>query len=609
MTEPNQSAVCWRIAGYELDEQLGALSGRGSTERLRPKTLAVLRYMLDHPGRLLSRSELLSNVWSDTVVTEDSLTQCIAEIRRACGDHDRTLIKTVPKRGFIFDAEVTSQIVPRSGGSRRAPSLNRIIVIIGILAVVAVGITLRKPWAPAEGATNLIAVTEIAPAANRSRSGATLLTEALRLRLDEMDALSIRGIGTESSTRSQLDVSRENAIDWLVTGDISTVPGGAADRVQIWLWQVDQGNRFSLGVFSLPASVDTTTTAEFLALRDLIVERALERLPGHIVGPAPSGFPDDLRDFETYASVMAALEQEQCNPQLTADIRPVVENTPTFVRGWMAFAWAAWVESWACGLGDSSLTSAIAAADRVLELRPNYPQAIKVKTSAMAAMGEVQRALDVATQATAESPDIAALWSTQSYLQNYVGDLSASEAAMDRALALDPLVLVAETGETPNIYLYVTKWQRYIDTQPPFDAPFFNFQRAYALFRLGDISSAERIASETRRRFPADLYSRFCTALLAVMSDTPERAINILTGITGERDAEGLVDGEVAYRESVLLLLAGAPDKAVERLWTSADQGFVCPDCVRRDPAWASLLADGALSAWLKRYDVAIIPD
>ena len=78
----------------------------GEAVPLRPKCYKVLEYLVRHAGVLVSKSELLDAVWPDVVVTEDSLVQCLIEIRRALNDDDRQMIKTIPKRGYLLDVEV-----------------------------------------------------------------------------------------------------------------------------------------------------------------------------------------------------------------------------------------------------------------------------------------------------------------------------------------------------------------------------------------------------------------------------------------------------------------------------------------------------------------------
>jgi adenylate cyclase len=72
----------------------------GDAVPLRPQAFAVLRYLAEHPNRLVTKEELMQALWSGLVVTDDNLVQCIHEIRCALRDQDRTLVKTAPKRGY-----------------------------------------------------------------------------------------------------------------------------------------------------------------------------------------------------------------------------------------------------------------------------------------------------------------------------------------------------------------------------------------------------------------------------------------------------------------------------------------------------------------------------
>src|SRR5262249_43084748 len=75
---------------------------------LRPKSFELLRYLVENGGRLISKDELVNAVWTNVIVSDDSLTQCVSDLRRALNDSDRRIIKTVPRRGYIFSAPVSS---------------------------------------------------------------------------------------------------------------------------------------------------------------------------------------------------------------------------------------------------------------------------------------------------------------------------------------------------------------------------------------------------------------------------------------------------------------------------------------------------------------------
>jgi len=75
---------------------------------LTPKAFAVLRYLVEHAGRLVTQNELLDAVWPDTFVQPEVLKYQIADIRRVLGDHpkDPLFIETLPRRGYRFIAAV-----------------------------------------------------------------------------------------------------------------------------------------------------------------------------------------------------------------------------------------------------------------------------------------------------------------------------------------------------------------------------------------------------------------------------------------------------------------------------------------------------------------------
>ena len=77
-------------------------STTGDRVELRPRSLAVLRLLAQNAGRLVCKNEIIAEVWDDVVVTDDSLTQCIADIRKAIGDGEHRILRTVPRRGYLL---------------------------------------------------------------------------------------------------------------------------------------------------------------------------------------------------------------------------------------------------------------------------------------------------------------------------------------------------------------------------------------------------------------------------------------------------------------------------------------------------------------------------
>jgi DNA-binding winged helix-turn-helix (wHTH) protein/Flp pilus assembly protein TadD len=102
-----------RFSGFELDSERAELRAPdGGTIRLRPKTLEILRLLAGSSGRVLSKQQLMEAVWPNVHVGEDSLFQCIREIRAALGDDKREVVRVISGRGYLFQAEVTEVPVP-----------------------------------------------------------------------------------------------------------------------------------------------------------------------------------------------------------------------------------------------------------------------------------------------------------------------------------------------------------------------------------------------------------------------------------------------------------------------------------------------------------------
>src|SRR5229473_5240731 len=91
---------------FALDLTRGCLQDGPAEIKLRPKSFEVLKYLVENSGRLINKDELINAIWVDASVTDDSLVQCLKDIRHALCDEAQQIIKTVHGRGYIFDAEV-----------------------------------------------------------------------------------------------------------------------------------------------------------------------------------------------------------------------------------------------------------------------------------------------------------------------------------------------------------------------------------------------------------------------------------------------------------------------------------------------------------------------
>jgi DNA-binding winged helix-turn-helix (wHTH) protein/tetratricopeptide (TPR) repeat protein len=93
-----------RFGGFVLDPEGGLLTRPdGSETTLRPKAAALLAHLVRHPGQICRRDALLDAVWAGLTVGDDTLTQGIVELRRLLGPEGSHMIRTLTRRGYVFE--------------------------------------------------------------------------------------------------------------------------------------------------------------------------------------------------------------------------------------------------------------------------------------------------------------------------------------------------------------------------------------------------------------------------------------------------------------------------------------------------------------------------
>src|SRR5262245_48620082 len=104
---PDNSPV-YEFGAFRLEVGERRLLYEGRPMPLTTKVFDTLRVLLERPGRLLTKDELMQRIWPDTVVEENNLNHNISVLRRALGEQaiGKHYIETVPRVGYRFAAEV-----------------------------------------------------------------------------------------------------------------------------------------------------------------------------------------------------------------------------------------------------------------------------------------------------------------------------------------------------------------------------------------------------------------------------------------------------------------------------------------------------------------------
>ena len=118
---PALEAKSYRFGKFIVDAHSACLRRDSAAVPLRPKSFDVLLHLVRNRGRLVTKNELIENVWSNVIVTENSLVQCIKEVRQALGDDEQRIVETVAKRGYVFTPTVLES---DEGKPSAAPALS-----------------------------------------------------------------------------------------------------------------------------------------------------------------------------------------------------------------------------------------------------------------------------------------------------------------------------------------------------------------------------------------------------------------------------------------------------------------------------------------------------
>lgn len=117
------STAQWIFAPFRLDPDNGCLWYGDEVVVLKPKTFAVLQYLVAHAGQLISKETLLDACWPETAVGDAVLKVCISELRKALRDMVKAprFIATIHRRGYRFVAQVTRAEASTMGRATTPP--------------------------------------------------------------------------------------------------------------------------------------------------------------------------------------------------------------------------------------------------------------------------------------------------------------------------------------------------------------------------------------------------------------------------------------------------------------------------------------------------------
>ena len=161
--------MTYEFDGFVVDPEAFRISKSGRQLRIEPKALQILIYLLERPGRLVTKQELFEAVWPGLAVTENALTRAIAQLRKTLGDGATAprYIETVPTRGYRFIGALQTEGTSAAAAVPPKPKRWKLLFIIPIaIVVVLVGERVVK-MAAKRGANFRAIIAQPSPLAGR----------------------------------------------------------------------------------------------------------------------------------------------------------------------------------------------------------------------------------------------------------------------------------------------------------------------------------------------------------------------------------------------------------------------------------------------------------
>lgn len=274
------------IGDWRIVPSSGQIIRADHEQRLEPKAMAVLVYLAEHAGEIVTRMDLENSVWKDTIVTYEALTVTINKIRAAFGDNPRQprYIETLAKRGYRLIAPTSLQhgtdhkasIAPEA--RQHSDHQRKIFVSMAIATVLALGLALlvytniftsKEPLLLLPKDIPSIAVIPFTNISGDSTQDyfAQGITEYLTTDLSRLSSLIVTSrTSTLGFTSQDIDVQNTSQtlnVRYLVTGSVSR----NANRMRVTVQLTDSStglqlwaDRFDRDIKDLFAVQDEITT-------------------------------------------------------------------------------------------------------------------------------------------------------------------------------------------------------------------------------------------------------------------------------------------------------------------------------------------------------------
>lgn len=489
MTEP--PSRCYRFDNFRIDMASRELIGAdGAAIALTGKAFDVLLYLVEHAGQLVSKDQLLAQVWAERVVDENNLTQAISTLRKALGTGagDHRYILTEARRGYRFVAELRDHDAPPATQAKlhRQPAVakHRAMMVGAILLMCTLIFFIawqrRDPVQNDRDATLALAVLPFRPLAGTAPDALLELglVETLTTQLSRSGELRVRSLASNQrvsgDTQDALQAGRKLSAGYVLTG--STQRRGDQVRINARLLEVANGRTLWADTFDaqpgeLFALQDRIASAVASALKiDALPARTVSTCDGadpaayraYLTGrhqasrPDPARLPLALAAFQraidldpacapAYAGVASAYrglvnigerDPREMFPLATAAATQALRIDPSSAEAHFAQASIKFRYDWDWAGAEASFK-------RALALNPSFADAHYGYANLLVTLDRVEEGLWHARQARESDPLSPLAYAIEANLLAVAGQPGQAQPRLERALELQPEFWIA----------------------------------------------------------------------------------------------------------------------------------------------------------------------
>lgn len=421
----------------------------GNSVMLRSQSADVLAYLAEHAGELVTKESLIKAVWADTFVTDDSLVQCIGDIRRALGDSDQRIVQTFTKKGYRLVATPiaaelaapASQLTPPRALRRwTVPILGGAVVVVLMaittwLYVAAFGTSVSLGDRPKIAVlafddfstgedqgylSDAIAEGIITQLAHSSLIAVTARNSSFRYRGTDTD---VRVIGEELGVHYILEGSKQKNGEHL---RVTVQLVDAASGTHLWAHTYDQ------------------KIGDLFTVQDAITKTVANRIGVLIERPVPGADPDKVTALSLHLQALEIV-RDSYNAESTARAmeldRQAIEVDPDAQYGYIGMAHgyrSAAVFGWHGLSEEEGLEKGFAAAQKALEIAPDDPDVHYVLARLYTETDEREEAMAAYNKAIEMNPSASNYLAGSASVMLNVGRAEEAIERLKQAMGIDP---------------------------------------------------------------------------------------------------------------------------------------------------------------------------